>query len=131
MTNESIKQRLEELRIEIQNERISLGEIFELQSLIEQNLETMSNFKPQVTYMTDTSLHDYRVERLRVTSPNVTKSFKTYAELKKALKDYILDNHIGDDAVIVSRSRRGAWGEWYEKWTKVNGVPTIIKQGWQ
>jgi hypothetical protein len=91
----------------------------------------MSNFKPQVTYMTDTSLHDYRVERLRVTSPNVTKSFKTYAELKKALKDYILDNHIGDDAVIVSRSRRGAWGEWYEKWTKVNGVPTIIKQGWQ
>jgi len=35
MTKESIKQRLEELRIEIQNERISIGEIIELQSLIE------------------------------------------------------------------------------------------------
>jgi hypothetical protein len=28
-----IKQRIEELRVEIQNERISYGEIFELQSL--------------------------------------------------------------------------------------------------
>jgi len=35
MTKESIKQRLEELRIEIQNERISIGEIIELQLLIE------------------------------------------------------------------------------------------------
>ena len=91
----------------------------------------MANFKPQVTYMTDSSLHDYKVERLRVTSPNITKSFNTYAELKKALRDYILDNHIGDDEVFVTRSRRGEWGEWYEKWIKVNGVPTILKQGWQ
>jgi hypothetical protein len=90
----------------------------------------MANFKPQVTYMTDSSLHDYKVERLRVTSPNITKSFNTYAELKKALKDYILDNHIGDDEVFVTRSRRGEWGEWYEKWIKVNGVPKIVKQGW-
>ena len=90
----------------------------------------MANFKPQVTYMTDSSLHDYKVERLRVTSPNITKSFNTYAELKKALRDYILDNHIGDDEVFVTRSRRGEWGEWYEKWIKVNGVPTILKQGW-
>ena len=91
----------------------------------------MANFKPQVTYMTDTSLHDYKVERLRVTSPSITKSFNTYAELKKDLKDYILDNHIGDDEVFVVRSRRGEWGEWYEKWIKVNGVPKIVKQGWQ
>jgi hypothetical protein len=90
----------------------------------------MSNFKPQVTYMTDSSLHDYRVDRYRVSSPNVTKSFKTYAELKKALKDYILDNHIGSDRVSVVRSRRGEWGEWFEKWEKINGVPTITKQGW-
>jgi hypothetical protein len=90
----------------------------------------MANFKPQVTYMTDTSLHDYRVDRYRVTSPNITKSFNTYAELKKDLKDYILDNHIGDDEVFVTRSRRGEWGEWYEKWIKVNGVPKIVKQGW-
>jgi hypothetical protein len=91
----------------------------------------MANFKPQVTYMTDSSLHDYKVERLRVTSTNVTKSFNTYAELKKALKDYILDNHIGEDEVFVTRSRRGEWGEWFEKWVKINGKPTIIKKGWQ
>jgi hypothetical protein len=35
MTNETIKQRLEEIRIEIREERISIGEIIELQSLIE------------------------------------------------------------------------------------------------
>lgn len=93
----------------------------------------MANFKPQVTYMTDTSLHDYKVERLRVTSPSITKSFNTYAELKKALKDYILHNHIGedDDLVTVTRSRRGHWGEWFEKWKLINGVPTIVKKGWQ
>jgi hypothetical protein len=91
----------------------------------------MANFKPHVTYMTDSSLHDYRVDRYRVTSPNITKSFNTYAELKKALRDYILDNHIGEDEVFVTRSRRGEWGEYYEKWVKINGKPTIIKKGWQ
>jgi hypothetical protein len=91
----------------------------------------MAQFRPQVTYMTSTSLHDYRVERYRVTSPYKTERFKTYAELKKALKDYILDNHIGEDEVFVTRSRRGEWGEWFEKWVKINGKPTIIKKGWQ
>ena len=90
----------------------------------------MSNFKPQVRYMTTDSLHDYNVGRYGVTSEYATKSFKTYTELKKALKDYILHNHIGDDYVVVNRSRRGEWGEWYEKWELVNGKPTIIKQGW-
>ena len=91
----------------------------------------MAQFRPQVTYMTSESLHDYRVGRLRCTSPYKTERFKTYTELKKALKDYILDNHIGEDPVFVSRSRRGEWGEWFEKWVKVNGEPKIIKQGWQ
>ena len=91
----------------------------------------MSNFKPQVTYMTSESLHDYRVDRYRVKSPEVTKSFKTYTELKKALKDYILSNHIGSYRVSVTRSRRGEWGEWFEKWELINGKPTITKQGWQ
>ena len=91
----------------------------------------MSNFKPQVTYMTSSSLNDYRSERSRVTSPYKTERFNTYAELKKALKDYILHNHIGDDEVFVSRSRRGQWGEYFEKWELVNNKPTIVKQGWQ
>jgi hypothetical protein len=92
----------------------------------------MSNFKPQVRYMTRESLHDYNVGRYGVTTEYTTKKFNTYTELKKALKDYILHNHIGgdDDLVTVTRSRRGEWGEWYEKWELVNGTPTIIKQGW-
>jgi hypothetical protein len=90
----------------------------------------MSNFKPQVRYMTRESLHDYNVSRYGVTSEYTQKKFKTYTELKKALKDYILHNHIGDDLVTVTRSRRGEWGEYYEHWTLINGEPTIIKQGW-
>ena len=91
----------------------------------------MANFKPQVTYMTSSSLHDYNSDRYRCHSPYKTERFKTYAELKKALRDYILHNHIGEHPVMVSRSRRGEWGEWFEKWVKINGKPTIIKKGWQ
>jgi len=91
----------------------------------------MAQFKPQVTYMTSSSLHDYRMDRYGVSSPHITKSFNTYAELKKALRDYILHNHIGKNEVFVTRSRRGEWGEWFEKWELINGKPTIIKKGWQ
>ena len=90
----------------------------------------MANFKPQVTYMTKSSLNDYRSERFRVTSPYKTERFKTYAELKKALRERILHDHIGEDPVFVSRSRRSEWGEWFEKWELVNGKPTITKKGW-
>jgi hypothetical protein len=91
----------------------------------------MANFKPQVTYMTFSSRHDYNSERYRVTSPYITERFKTYAELKKALKRRILHDHIGEDRVFVTRSRRGEWGEWFEKWELINGKPTITKKGWQ
>ena len=91
----------------------------------------MGKFKPQVTYMTRESLHDYNVERYRVTSPYKTERFNTYAELKKALKERILHEHIGDEPVFVSRSRRGEWGEFYEKWELINGDPTIVNNGWQ
>ena len=91
----------------------------------------MSNFKPQVTYMTWNSRHEYQVEKYRVKTPYITEKFKTYAELKKALAIRILREHIGDMDVFVTRSRRGEWGEWFEKWVKINGKPTIIKKGWQ
>jgi hypothetical protein len=91
----------------------------------------MGRFKPQVRYMTSESLYDFKVERYGVKSPYTITVFKTYTELKKALKDYILDIHIGSDEVVVNRSRRGQWGEYYEKWTKINGKPTITKKGWQ
>lgn len=93
----------------------------------------MANFKPQVRYMTSSSLHDYNVGRYGVTTEYTTKKFNTYSELKKALKEYILHNHIGgkDDLVTVTRSRRGYSFEWFEKWQLVNGIPTIVKKGWQ
>jgi hypothetical protein len=91
----------------------------------------MSNFKPQVTYMTWNSRHEYQVEKYGVKTPYITEKFKTYAELKKALAIRILREHIGDMDVFVTRSRRGEWGEWGEKWQLINGKPTIIKKGWQ
>lgn len=90
----------------------------------------MPNFKPQVTYMTTTSRHDYNSERYGCFTPYKTETFKTYAELKKKLR-FILENHIGDRPVSVSRSRRGCWGEWFEHWELINGKPTIVKIGWQ
>jgi hypothetical protein len=32
--------------------------------------------------------------------------------------------------VYVFRSRRGEWGEWFEKWSASNGKLTKIKYGW-
>ena len=91
----------------------------------------MAQFKPQVTYMTSKSLHDYRAERYRNISPYKTEIFNTYGELKKALRDRILHEHIGEDEVFVTRSRRGEWGEWFEHWQKTGRKKKIVKQGWQ
>ena len=92
----------------------------------------MSKFKPQVTYMTWESRHNYQVDRIGVKSPYITEKFKTYAELKKALAIRILHEHIDEEFdVFVTRSRRGSWGEWFEKWKMIQGKPKIIKQGWQ
>ena len=91
----------------------------------------MARFKPQVNYMTWNSKHEYDVEKYRVKSPYKTEIFKTYAELKKALKDRILHEHIGEDEVFVTRSKRGEFGEWFEKWALVDGKPKITKKGWQ
>lgn len=88
----------------------------------------MANFKPQVTYMTNDSARDYFNSNRR--SMYITEQFKTYTELKKKLRE-ILSNHVGEDPVFVSRSRRGEWGEWFEYWELDNGKPTITKKGWQ
>ena len=91
----------------------------------------MSKFKPQVTYMTWESRHNYQVDRIGVKSPYITEKFKTYAELKKALAIRILHEHIDEEFdVFVTRSRRGSWGEYYEKWVLVNNKARIIKKGW-
>jgi hypothetical protein len=82
--------------------------------------------------MTWNSRHNYQVERIGVKSPYITEKFKTYAELKKALAIRILHEHIDEEFdVFVTRSRRGSWGEYYEKWVLVNNKARIIKKGWQ
>jgi hypothetical protein len=64
-----------------------------------------------------------------ISNGHIQKQFGTYAEVKKRMKDLlkISDNN----EVSVYRHRRGEWGEWYEKWSLVNGKPRIFKNGWQ
>jgi hypothetical protein len=62
---------------------------------------------------------------------NVIQKFKTYRELKKAIKG-MCEESIGADGVAVYRTRRGQWGEWFEHWDlDDNGKPYIKKEGWQ
>ena len=67
--------------------------------------------------------------------------FKTYRELLKALPEYIKkswnnrclvysDNPVPHNEVTVFRSRRGEWGEWFEKWALHNGKLKKTKEGW-
>jgi hypothetical protein len=87
----------------------------------------MANFKPQASYITNDSIRDYRNGQSR--SEVLYKRFKTYAELKRNLKVMLEESF--NDVVSVSRSRRGEWGEWFEKWELINGKPQITKKGWQ
>ena len=92
----------------------------------------MSNFKPQVTYMTQASLDAYyNASPYAKPRPrrNIVKQFDTYVNLKKELKE-ICEANIDEDYVSVVRSRRGQWGEWFEHWKIIDGKPTIIKEGW-
>jgi len=63
-----------------------------------------------------------------VSNGHIQRQFPTYAEVKKRMKDLleISDNN----EVSVYRHKRGEWGEYFEKWSSINGKPTITKQGW-
>ena len=93
----------------------------------------MSRFKPQVTYMTEDSLREYRNAGYWVKpkpSMYITKQYSTYKDLKKDLKE-ICEKNIDADGVHVVRSRRGQWGEWNERWElDNNGNPTIVTETW-
>ena len=84
---------------------------------------------PQVHYTTIESLRAYYCSGYRCKSSENTKYYKSYRELKKDLKN-ILEVNIDDEGVFVVRSRRGEWGEWFERWKLIGGKPTIVKQGW-
>ena len=53
---------------------------------------------------------------------------KSYASLKSNLKR-LLDNAT-DYTVEITRSRRGEWGEWFERWELVDGKKKITKSTW-
>lgn len=54
--------------------------------------------------------------------------FNRYTDLKKHILHHIKCSDDGE--VSVYRSRRGQWGEWYEKWQYVGGKPRIVEEGW-
>jgi hypothetical protein len=57
------------------------------------------------------------------------KLFPTYSILKSNIKNLL--EQAPDNEVTVYRSRRGEWGEWFEKWQFNHArKPVIIKQGW-
>ena len=86
----------------------------------------MANFKPQVSFVTEDSIREYRNGwRKSITNVNV---YPTYAKLKASIGAVLRASH--DECAFVVRSKRGEWGEWQETWTLVNNKPTIIKQGW-
>lgn len=84
-------------------------------------------FRPQVIV----SVHrGYQGEfENNVSNGHIQKQFASYSEVKKRIKDLlkISDNN----EVSVYRHRRGEWGEWFEKWSLIDGKPKIFKQGWQ
>lgn len=55
------------------------------------------------------------------------KEFPTYQKLKTELKKIM--RKTGEN-ITVFRSRRGRWGEWYEKWALINDKPKIVEEGW-
>jgi hypothetical protein len=87
----------------------------------------MSQFRPQLTIITDETIHEAR-NKYPTGSYYKTISYPTYRELKKNMKKHLEENL--ESVISVSRSRRGEWGEWFEHWQMVNGKPTIIKEGW-
>ena len=54
--------------------------------------------------------------------------YPTYRELKKNMAKHLKE--CIEWPVSVVRSKRGEWGEWFEHWQMENGIPTIVKEGW-
>jgi len=54
--------------------------------------------------------------------------FDNYPSLKRHLKEAIYQSF--EKEITVIRTRRGEWGEWFEKWHIVNDKPKIYKEGW-
>lgn len=78
----------------------------------------ITQWKPQVTL---------NILECGRTKPQTT-SFDTYREVQKNMK--LLLERSSNNEVCVSRSKRGEWGEWFERWQLQGGKPVIIKACW-
>lgn len=61
---------------------------------------------------------------------DVDKTFLTYAKLRSAMKAMMNDSI--DNIVDVTRTRRGEWGQWFERWSinENNNKLKKIKETW-
>ena len=88
----------------------------------------MSNFKPQVSVMSNQSRRD-ACNSYGKRSIYQTIRYETYRELKKHLKEHLQESL--EDTICVIRSKRGEWGEYCETWAlNDDGKPIIVKETW-
>lgn len=82
----------------------------------------MANFKPSVHFNLDdeTLSFERRNGRYGSTYEKTFQEFSTYRELIKSIPNFKTDKF------TVFRSRRGEWGEWFEKWEQGK----IVEEGW-
>ena len=61
---------------------------------------------------------------------DVDKTFPTYTKLRAAMKSMLVDSI--DGVVRVTRTRRGEWGQWFERWAinENNNKLEKIKETW-
>jgi len=64
----------------------------------------------------------------KISNGKLKQTFGTYAEVKRRMRDLL--NLSTDNEVKVFRHRRGEWGEWFESWSLVDGLPQITRSGW-
>jgi hypothetical protein len=69
-----------------------------------------------------------RMNKPYVAIDNSGETFPTYANVLKNLKDLLQRSNSKE--VTIFRSRRGEWGEWFEKWMLRGNKPFKFKEGW-
>jgi hypothetical protein len=90
----------------------------------------MAQGRPGFWHKTDETLRNYNNDYSGRLRDSVWVEFKTYAELKRSIKKYLMESY--HTRITVFRFRRGDWGEWFEDWElNNNNKPIITKQGWQ
>lgn len=73
--------------------------------------------KPFVWYRSQNGTDEFRV-------------FDTYSKLRSSMRAMMADSV--DNVLIVTRTRRGQWGQWFEHWHIDESTNKLIKtkEGW-